>query len=146
LRPFELGERGTDLRRKLAQAVLLGDKTATSSLRQEFAPYTDEPLPRVGEQLLLVGYADELLGVVETTEVRTLAVGGVDLQFVRDEGEGFASVAEWRVAHERFWRTRGLLQALTDATLLVCERFRLLPDTDTRRDFQDAANTSSPTT
>jgi uncharacterized protein YhfF len=126
LRPFELAERGTDLRRRLTEAVLRGDKTATSSLRQEYAPYTDEPLPRVGEQFVLVGDADEPLGIVETTELRIMAAGAVDLQFAHDEGEGFSSVAEWRAAHERFWRARGLLQALTDETLVVCERFRLV--------------------
>jgi uncharacterized protein YhfF len=59
----------------------------------------------------------------------------VDLQFAIDEGEGFASVAEWRAAHERFWN--GYIEdiragigdptfALTDDTLVVCERFRLV--------------------
>jgi len=126
LRPFELGDRGTDLRRKLVEAVLRGHKTATSSLRQEYHPYTDEMLPQVGEQYLLVGYEDEPLGIVETTELRVLAAGDVDLQFARDEGEGFESVGEWRAPHARFWSKRGLVATLTDDTLVVCERFRLV--------------------
>jgi uncharacterized protein YhfF len=131
LRPFELGDRGTDLRRKLVEAVLRGHKTATSSLRQEYHPYTTELLPQVGEQFLLVGYDDEPLGVVETTELRILAVGDVDLQFARDEGEGFASVGEWRAAHARFWSKRGLVATLTNDTLVVCERFRLVQKAET---------------
>ena len=52
----------------------------------------------------------------------------------RDEGEGFADAAEWRVAHERFWgdfvdELRDRLGdpdwSLTDDTLVVCQRFRL---------------------
>jgi uncharacterized protein YhfF len=62
-------------------------------------------------------------------------MGDVDLQFAIDEGEGFESVAAWRDAHEDFWN--GYLDeiragigdpafALTDDTLVVCERFRLV--------------------
>jgi len=123
---FELGDRRTDLRRRLVEAVLRGAKTATASLRQEYAPYTADPLPRVGERYVLVGYDDEPLGVVETTDVQVVPAGAVELPFARDEGEGFASVAEWWAAHERFWRARGLLNTLSETTLVVCERFRLV--------------------
>lgn len=121
-RRMELGYRRTDLRRHLVEAVLCGEKTATASLRDEYAPTTAEPLPEVGEQSLLVGWDDEPLGVVEITEVRVVPAGRVDLAFARDEGEGFESVADWRVAHEQFWSDR----AITDETLVVCERFRLI--------------------
>jgi uncharacterized protein YhfF len=122
LRPFELGFAGTDLRRRLVDAVLRHEKTATASLRVEYDPHTREPLPRVGERCILVGYADEPLGVVETTGVSVRAVVDVDLQFAIDEGEGFTSLADWRAAHLRFWAKR----EITDNTLIVCERFRLL--------------------
>ncbi|MGH7764427.1 MAG: ASCH domain-containing protein, partial [Candidatus Dormibacteraceae bacterium] len=62
------------------------------------------------------------VGVVEATDVRIVLAKDIDLQFVRDEGEGFISVAEWRVAHERFWSD----QMITDETAIVCERFRLV--------------------
>ena len=119
---MELGYRQTDLRRQLVEAVLRGDKTATASLRDSFEPHTDEPMPEVGEQPLLVGWDDEPLGVVETTQVRVVPAGQVGLQFARDEGEGFESVADWRAAHERFWSDR----VITDETLVVCEWFRLI--------------------
>ena len=121
-RRMELGYRRTDLRRQLVEAVLRGDKTATSGLRDQFAPHTDEPMPRVGEQLVLAGWDDEPLGVVETTRVDVVPAGRVDPKFARDEGEGFESVADWRAAHERFWSDR----SITDETLVVCERFRLI--------------------
>jgi len=119
---MELGYRRTDLRRRLAEAVLRGDKTATASLHDEYVPNTDEPMPQVGEQVLLVGWDDEPLGVVETTEVRVVPASQVDLRFARDEGEGFESVGDWRAAHEQFWSDR----AITNETLVVCERFRLI--------------------
>ena len=121
-RRMELGYRRTNLRRQLVEAVLRGDKTATAGLRDQFEPNTDEPMPGVGERLLLVGWDDEPVGVVETTEVRVVPAGQVDLRFARDEGEGFESVADWRAAHERFWSDR----VITDETLIVCERFRLI--------------------
>jgi uncharacterized protein YhfF len=121
-RRMELGHSRTDLRRQLTEAVLRGDKTATASLRDEYAPNTDEPMPDVGEQMVLAGWDDEPLGTVETTEVRVVPAGQIDLRFARDEGEGFESVADWRAAHERFWSDR----VITDETLVVCERFRLI--------------------
>jgi uncharacterized protein YhfF len=119
---MELGYRQTALRRKLVEAVLRGDKTATASLRDQFEPNTDERMPQVGERQLLVGWDDEPVGVVETTDVRVVPVGQVDLRFARAEGEGFESVADWRAAHERFWSSR----VITDETPVVCERFRLI--------------------
>lgn len=122
LPPFELGYARTDLRRKLVDAVLRGDKIATAGLAEEFAPHTAEALPRVGDRWLMLGYDDEPVAVVETTAWRVLPAGEVDLQFARDEGEGFESVADWRAAHERFWSEK----TITDDTLIVAEYFRVV--------------------
>ena len=118
--PMELGYARTDLRRQLVDAVLRGEKTATAGLRSDYGP--DERLPEPGDRSLLLGWDDEPVGVVETTEVRVVRAGDVDVQFARDEGEGFESVADWRAAHERFWAG----QEITDDTLVVAERFRLV--------------------
>jgi uncharacterized protein YhfF len=122
LERLELGHAGTRLRQELVGAVLIGAKTATASLLSDYEPATAERMPVVGHRYLLVGYHDEPAGVVETTEIRIVAAKDVDLQFARDEGEGFATVADWRAAHERFWST----QVITDDTAIVCERFRLV--------------------
>jgi uncharacterized protein YhfF len=122
LPPFELGYPRTELRRKLVDAVLRGDKTATAGLRTDFAPHTDEPLPEVGDRFALLDYEDRPVGVVETTEVSIVPAGEIDLRFARDEGEGFETVEEWREAHERFWSEH----TITDDTLIVAERFRLV--------------------
>jgi uncharacterized protein YhfF len=116
LPPLELGYARTPLRRQLVDAVLRGDKTATAGL------YGDEPLPQAGDRFLLLGFDDRPVAVVETTEVRVLRADEVDLQFARDEGEGFETVAAWREAHERFWSDR----EIRDDTLIVAERFRLI--------------------
>jgi uncharacterized protein YhfF len=119
---MELGFARTELRRKLVDAVLRGDKTGTAGLRADYAPHTAEPLPQVGERFALLGFDDEEVAVVETTEVRVLPAGDIDLAFALDDGEGFETVADWRRAHEEFWADRGI----GDDTLMVAERFRLV--------------------
>ena len=134
LKKFELGFPGTDLRKKLVDAVLRGEKTATAGLLSDLGLDGDE-MPAVGESFLLVDNDDRGVGVVEITEIRVLRVGDCDLQFARDEGEGFTTVAEWREAHDRFWRsyadeTRAHLSDpewdVTDDTLFIATRFRLV--------------------
>lgn len=134
MRKFELGFAGTPLREQLVAAVLRGEKTATAGLLVDYER-DGEPLPEVGERLALVDNEGGEVAVIEVTEVRVLRVGDADLQFARDEGEGFASVADWRGAHDRFWRgyvneIRDYLRDPTwdvdDDTLFVAERFRLV--------------------
>lgn len=121
------------LRDELVAAVLSGAKTATASLRAEYAPESGDELSRVGERFVVVDSDHRAVGIIETTGVRIARAGDVDEQFARDEGEGFESVADWREAHERFWgpnADRGAAGAepwtIDDDTLVVCERFRLV--------------------
>jgi len=122
LPPFELGYARTELRRRLVDAVLRGDKTATAGLRSDYAPRTDEPLPEVGDRFALLDFDGRPVAVVETTELRVVPAGEIDVEFARDEGEGFETVADWRRAHENFWAD----QEIDDDTLIVAERFRLV--------------------
>ena len=122
LPPFGLGYPHTDLRRKLEEAVLRGDKIATAGLASKFAPHTDEPLPKTGDRWMMLGYDEEPVAVVETTRAEVVPAGQVSLQFARDEGEGFESVAAWREAHERFFEA----YPFDDDTQVVCERFKLV--------------------
>jgi uncharacterized protein YhfF len=64
--------------------------------------FLDEPLAQIGDRCALRGFDDEPVAVLETTEVRVLRAGDVDLAFALDEGEGFETVADWRRAHEEF--------------------------------------------
>jgi len=106
----------TDLRRELVEAVLRGDKTATAGLAEE-----DETLLSPGDRLMLLGFDDEPVGIVEVVDERVVPAGEIDVQFARDEGEGFESVDEWREAHERFFK-----RPLPDDTPIVALRFRLV--------------------
>jgi uncharacterized protein YhfF len=130
----EFGFPRTDLRRRLVEAILRGEKTSTTGLLSDFER-DGEPIPEVGQRFVVIDEKDAEVGVIETTEVHVSTIGEVDLPFAVEEGEGFASVAEWRAAHERFWlsyadETRAWLRdpawRPTDETPIVCERFRLV--------------------
>ncbi|MFD8020997.1 ASCH domain-containing protein [Streptomyces lavendulae] len=135
LPPYLLGFPG-ELRDQLVAAVLSGAKTTTTGLLEEYER-EGEPLPEPGDRAVLVDSAERPLAVLELTEVRVLRLAEVDLRHALDEGEGYASVAEWRTSHEGFWHSPELRAAMGDPhftvgddTLVVTERFRLLAEDD----------------
>jgi uncharacterized protein YhfF len=98
--------------------VLAGEKTATAGLHEVFE---DEPTPSPGDRFVMEDAEGTPRAIVEVTEARVIPAAEVDLQFARDEGEGFESVEEWREAHERFFE-----RPLPDDTEIVASRFRLV--------------------
>ena len=117
--PFELGYPHTELRRQLVAAVLAGDKTATAGLWSEYEA-EGEPVPVTGDRYVLHDYDDESVAIVEVTGARLVAASEIDVQFARDEGEGFETVEDWRVAHEQFFQ-----QPIEPETEIVAIRFRV---------------------
>ncbi|MFF2656501.1 ASCH domain-containing protein [Kitasatospora sp. NPDC058032] len=122
------------LRDRLVGAVLSGAKTSTTGLLAEYER-EGAPLPQVGARGAVVDSAGRIVAVIENTEVRVVPLGEVDLRHALDEGEGYASVAEWRAGHERFWHSAELRASLgdpaftvDDTTPVVLERFRLVAD------------------
>jgi uncharacterized protein YhfF len=120
LPPFELGYPRTELRRKLVEAVLRGEKTATTGLLEEYEAEGEE-VDRPGDRCALLDYDDQPVAIVEVTEARVLPAAAVDELFARDEGEGFESVEEWRLAHERFFE-----RPIGPDTQVVAVRFRVV--------------------
>jgi uncharacterized protein YhfF len=104
VRKAEFGFAGTPLREQLVAAVLRGDKTATAGLLVDYER-DGEPLPKAGERYAVVDNEGRDVAVIETTDVNVCRIGDTDEQFARDEGEGFESVAAWREAHDRYWRS-----------------------------------------
>jgi uncharacterized protein YhfF len=125
---------GSELRRQLVDLVLAGTKQATAGLLVEYE-LDGDTVPVPGMREAVIGADGRFVGVIETTECRILRMADVDDAFARDEGEGFADAADWRVAHERYFGS--YLQELRDRlgdpdwgldddTLIVCQRFRLV--------------------
>jgi len=119
------------LRDQLVAAILAGSKTTSSSLVAEYEK-DGEPLPAAGLREAVADSAGNVVVVIETTAVRVVRLGDVDLAHALGEGEGYTSVAQWRAGHERFWHSAAMRAALDDPafavgddTLIVVETFRL---------------------
>jgi uncharacterized protein YhfF len=119
------------LRDQLVTAILAGEKTTTTADYER----ENEPLPGPGLRQVVIDSADRPVAVIETTEVRVMRLGDVDLDHALDEGDRYASVAEWRADHEQFWHSAEMRQALgdpaftvSDDTLVVAQEFRLIQD------------------
>jgi|SRR6266487_5810055 len=128
------------LRDQLVAAILTGGKTTTTGLAVEHQP-GGEPVPRPGQRYAVIDSAGYRVAVIETIAVRELRLGDVDLAHALGEGEGYTSVAQWRTAHEGFWHSAQMREALgdpqftvSDDTLVVAEEFRLV---ESRRDPLD---------
>jgi uncharacterized protein YhfF len=120
LPPFHLGHPRTELRRQLVDAALRGEKTATAGLLAEYEADGEQPEP-AGSRSALLDYDDEPVAVVEITESRIVPAAEIDDRFARDEGEGYASVSDWRVAHEQFFG-----RPIEPDTEIVAIRFRVV--------------------
>jgi uncharacterized protein YhfF len=119
---FELGHARTELRRQLVDAVLRGEKTATAGLLADYEAEGVRP-GAAGARRVLLGYDDEPVAVVELTESRIVPAAEIDEEFARDEGEGFESAEEWRLAHERFFD-----RPIGPDTEIVAVRFRVVEE------------------
>ena len=117
LPPFQLGYPRTELRRQLVDAVLRGEKTATAGLLSDYEAEDERP-DEAGDRCALLGFDDEPVAVIEVTESRVVPAAEIDAEFARDEGEGYDTVEEWRVAHERFFKRQ-----IEPETQIVAVRF-----------------------
>ncbi|MEU9302772.1 ASCH domain-containing protein [Streptomyces sp. NPDC048269] len=120
------------LRDKLVAAVLSGAKTSTTGVLAVYGA-EGESLPEPGDRFLVVDSGERGVAVLEVTGVEVLRLADVTLRHALDEGEGYASVAEWRTSHERFWHGEEMRAVLGDPgftvgdeTLVVAERFRVV--------------------
>ncbi len=116
----------------LVGAILDGRKVSTTGLVIEYEN-DQEPLPQPGKLSVVIDSSHHPVAVIETTSMLVVPLRRVDLAHALDEGEGYTTVAEWRAAHETFWHGDEMRTALgdpsfsvTDTTLVVLERFRLV--------------------
>jgi uncharacterized protein YhfF len=120
------------LRDQLVAAIQAGDKTTTTGLLAGYE-LDNEPLPYPGLRQAVVDSAGERVAVIETTAVRVLRLGDMDLAHALGEGEGYTSVAGWRAGHEEFWHSAEIRAELGDPqftvdddTLLMAQEFALI--------------------
>ncbi|MFC5672622.1 ASCH domain-containing protein [Streptomyces incanus] len=121
MRALELGTPG-GLRDELNSLVLAGRKTATTGLLAEYVEET-EGLEFVGERLALLNDDGRAVATIEITGVHLTSFAEVTWEHAAVEGEGDASLEDWRAGHRRFWEREGT--PVEDGTPLVCLTFRV---------------------
>ncbi|ATU93395.1 ASCH domain-containing protein [Phyllobacterium zundukense] len=118
---FAFGDSPT-LADELLALVLAGKKTATCAALRDYAgDSADKPV--VGRRDVVLDGAGKPAAVIETVEVTYRRFDEVDSAFARDEGEGAATLEQWRHDHESYFRRNGGFSPDMD---LLCERFRLV--------------------
>ncbi|MFI1418663.1 ASCH domain-containing protein [Streptomyces sp. NPDC020731] len=122
MRTMELGTPG-ELRGRLNSLVLAGRKTATTGLLAEYVEET-EGLEFVGERMALLDDDGHAIATIEITGVEQRSFSEVTWEHAAAEGEGDASLEEWRTGHRRFWRCEGA--QVEDDTPVVCLALRVV--------------------
>jgi len=126
------------LRDELTGLALAGTKTTTAGLLVEFE-LDGDVVAGPGDREIMIDSSDRPVAIVETIECPVKRLVDVDDRHAIDEGEGYADAAEFRLDHERFWngyidvlreRLGDPTFALTDDTLIVCQRFRIVATID----------------
>ena len=106
------------LRDQLVAAIVEGTKTTTTGLVDDYER-DGESLPRPGDREVVVDSAGEPVTVIEIVAVRVIRVGDVDLRHALGEGEGYATVADWRAGHEDFWHSAAMRAYVADPAFTV---------------------------
>ena len=87
---------------KLAQLVLTGTKTATTSAYDLYE--TDEPLPKVGAYDVILDAHNQPVCVTRTDQVMITPYLDIDATHAYLEGEGDRTYAYWRRVHDAFFK------------------------------------------
>jgi uncharacterized protein YhfF len=106
------------LRDQLVAAILDGTKTTTTGLVDDYER-DGEPMPRPGDREVVINSAGEPVALIEIVKVRVVRVGDVDLAHAVGEGEGYASVADWRAGHEAYWHSDAMREYVGDPAFTV---------------------------
>lgn len=111
---------------KLAELVLRGVKTATSSLRVLYE-LEHEPLPKQGDYSVILDSRGDARCVIKTTRVCVVPFDKVSEAHAYKEGEGDRTLAFWRETHRDFFagclREAGL--SFFGTMDVVCEEFEI---------------------
>lgn len=115
LRAIEFGSPG-EMRRRLVELVVNGDKRATAGLLAEYETER-EPLEHVGERLAVVDDGGNHVATVRVTEVVVSRFADVPDRFARAEAEGDLNASDFRASHRAYWAAVGT--PVTDKDLIV---------------------------
>lgn len=109
---------------ELAQLVLSGKKTATSSLYLAYE-FENEPLPQVGAYNMILDSQEQPVCITQTKQVYLYPFNEITAEFAKKEGEGDLSLHYWQVVHEAFFQSvcHEMGTKFSSEMLVVCEEF-----------------------
>lgn len=103
LRPPAFAFGGTEeMADELAQLVVDGKKTVTSSLRETYTAEGEE-LPQAGELAIVTDGRGVPRALIAITKVEVIPFREVDAEIARSEGEGDLSLEYWQRVHAEFF-------------------------------------------
>ena len=111
----------------LAELVLMGQKTATSSAFDLYA-VGNEPLPKENELSVILDSKENAICIIETMKVEVIPFKEVSENHAYKEGEGDRTLAYWQKLHENLfskWLHEVGLHFSQDS-LVVLEEFRVV--------------------
>ncbi|MER6300377.1 ASCH domain-containing protein [Kitasatospora sp. NPDC001539] len=129
-RPLELAFPGPERDRGVT-AIKDGTKTALTGLLEIYR-HAGEALPQAGRRYSVLDSQGRSAVMIELTEVRVVPMNEIDDGFARAEGRGYADAAQWRSAHEDFFRSAGVAEFLGHTptvdgdALVIAQRFRVV--------------------
>ncbi|WP_029904810.1 ASCH domain-containing protein [Prevotella sp. 10(H)] len=112
---------------ELAQKVLSGEKTATSSLLAYYKAGLKE-LSTVGDLLSVLDSSDNIVTIVKVTRIQIIRFGDITESFAIEEGD--ESLANWKAIHHPYYMQQlaEIGETLTYDTELVCEWFHIVDE------------------
>lgn len=87
----------------LAELVLMGQKTATSSAFDLYA-VGNEPLPKENELSVILDSKENAICIIETTKVEVIPFKEVSKDHAYKESERDRGLTYWQELHEAFFR------------------------------------------
>jgi uncharacterized protein YhfF len=125
MRIVELGDPG-EMRTRLLNHVLEGNKRATAGTLQFDYEAEGEPVEVVGEKMALVGNLGEHVATIQITRVDIARFAEVTDEFALAEDEGDLTGDDFRKSHFKYWTSCGY--EINDDTMVVCAYFDLIED------------------
>lgn len=111
---------------KLAELIVAGTKTATSSAVWDYEA-EDEPLPERGGLEIVLDGGGHPRALIATTQVEVVPFDDVPEEHARLEGEGDLSLRHWRRVHEDFFtRYASHERGFSPTMPVLLQRFEVL--------------------
>jgi uncharacterized protein YhfF len=109
------------------ELIRSGDKTGTFTLPW-IIEHTDQPVPAVGDALILVDFNGHPRLLVRLTEITSVAFGDITAQHTRIDGTPVRDLAVWKPLHTGYWNNLLAPYQLevSPAMPVLVEKFMLL--------------------